>query len=335
MQDSFAFRTAAGYAIVWRNFDANSPTMNLFGMTVGPNFEGGEPRPIAAKNYTIHLDVASAADAIVVTTCSLDSQPEWIFLNSKLEVAGAPRFAPQGASCKFYASPVVWTGQHYLTSFTDARGLVVAALNKEGTPVGEQIVSEDVVEPVKAHFSRNGDRVLFGFKPEPVGPLRYGVLDLQGTPLGQIQPLGGEINGLSEFAIVTSRDGWLVVSDSGIGHETIGTLTAISRDGLTVQAKGKFDNLMLGAVKPSPYVGSLLVGSWLEEGMFAHTFALMTLLDDDHQSVYSTERDTSAKIGPWPFDVVADPLRDLVIEGRAHEEGYARPTVIQEYGCLD
>ncbi|HKO54117.1 MAG TPA: hypothetical protein VJV79_40690, partial [Polyangiaceae bacterium] len=335
VEGGFGFRTASGYGLVWRvGFDVNSPTPNLFRMTVGPNFEGGEPRPIVANHSALYFDVASTADGVVVTTCSLDSQPEWIFLNSDLEVAGATKFAAQGASCQFDAPPVLWTGQRYLTSVSDARGLVIASLDKEGTLVGEHIVAKGVAEPVQARFSKNGDRVLFAFKPGPRGPLRSGVFDLQGMPLGEVQPLGEELDELSKFAIAIRRDGWWVVSDSGAGHETVGTLTAISRDGLALQATQKLGNLSLRAVKPSPYGGALLVGSWMEEGWFAHSFALMKLLDDDGQGVYSTEKDYSDAVGPWPADVVADPLRDLVIERRA-VAGSAETTVVQEYGCLD
>jgi len=333
VEETLAFRAGAGYAFVWcAQVDGNSP--NLFSMTVAASFEGGEPRPLLSKSSAAYLDVASAPNGFVVTNCSSDYQPEWIFLNRELDLVAAPELGAQGASCKFKAPSVVWTGQRYLTSFTDTRGLVLASLDEQGTLIEEKVLSAEVHEPVWARFSKNGDRVLLVFRQSPMTPLRFSVLDLQGTPFAELQPFGPVLEGPSEFVISPSRDGWWVVNDSANAERNTGLLTAISRDGLVVPKIRDFGYLKLGALKASPYGGSLLVASRSEGGQYAHSFALTVLIDDDGESVYSTEQDFASKVGEWPLDVVADQQRDLVVEWRA-QEGSARRTVVQEYGCLE
>ena len=328
------FRSAAGFGFVWRTgIDWSAPSPNLFGMTVGPNFEGGKPRALLTKNAVRDLDIAVAPNGFVVTTCSLESKPEWISLNDELDVASSPGLVAPDAPCE-YAPGILWTGQRYLTSFTDARGLVVASLDEQGTLVGEEILSAEVDTPVMARFSRNGDRVLFVFNQRPGQQGRYGMLDLQGRRLGDTQAIGDESVETSRFAVVANRDSWWVLNGSSVANDTSAVLTRISRDGLAEREERAFGYLSLGALTPSAYGGARLVGSRSEGGPFAHSFALMALVDDAGGVVYSREKETGDAAGPWPDDVVVDPLRDLVVERRVLN-GSKTTRVVQEYGCLE
>jgi len=330
-----AFRSSAGYGVMWSESVASASDSNLFSMTVGSNFEGGERRALVAKK-TFRLDVAAALHGFVVTTCPSNSEPEWLFLNDNLEAAASRTFVAKGASCLNDVPPVLWTGQRYLTAFTDARGLVLASLDEQGALVTEQVLAAGEAQPVQASFSKNADRVLFVFKQRSAGQLRSGVFDLLGAPLGEVQPFGEEVYESAGVAIAPRGDGWWVIGDSGSVAANTGKLTAFSRDGVALQMTRDLGFFSVETFRPSPYGGSLLIGRLSEGGPFAHTFASMALIKDDGQVVYSTERDIASKaVGAWPMAGVADPPRDLVLELQRTVEGGERPMVVQEYGCLE
>lgn len=338
--DYAAFPTTSGYGFVWRTtFDTDAPAPNLFTMTVGSNFEGGEPRPIAGPVGVGDLEVAPAKEGFVVSTCASGDKPAWLWLTDDLEAAGSPTFAPPGALCRLKAPPIVWTGERYLTAFTDARGLVVAAFDAEGTVIGEEIVSNEVDPPSTARFSKNADRTLLVFSAESGDRGRFIALDSAGKPLGGVQPIGEEDpdqnlwNGIAG----ATDDGWLIVSDMRIPNKFHTLFTFVSKDGARVR---ETEAQLWGVIDPkvltrSASGGSLFVGRLYETGQFGRAFTFVARIDDAGEVVYMRESDNEMlSDGPWADGVVIDPERDLVVEVHGGEESEST-LVVQEYGCLE
>lgn len=336
--DIFGFRSAAGYGFVWRlGFDSSAPGPNLFSTNLGPTFLGGATQALLAENSAVDLQVVPALGGFVAATCSPESEPEWIRLNGELAVAGAPTPVAPDAPCGAYAPSIVWTGEGYLTSFTDSRGLVVASLDEQGTLVGEEVLSEQIFESPLTRFSKNGDRVLFVFNQGSVGSGGrgfYGVLDLQGTPLGEVQPIGKEDSNLRYVAIAPSGDGWLVASDSWVTNENGTLLTTIAGDGAALRADRSFSgHVMFLGLTPSAYGGSLLIAQVDTGGQFGVLEKQIALIDDAGEVAYSEAANLDDS-GFWPLGAVIDPLRDLVIERPVGDDAVGVMTV-QEYGCLE
>ena len=333
VRDLFASRTAAGYGLVWRvGFDPNAPSPNLFSWTPGSNFKGGEPLPLVSENTANALAVVPAPNGFVAATCSLDSKPQWIELNRDLDVAGGSSTVAPDSPC---SRSIIWTGTIYLTAFTDSRGLVVASLDEQGALVGEKIISEGAEEPLLTRFSKNGDRVLFVFSKNRKRAW-YGVLDLQGTPLGAVQQFGEEETSyVSSLALVPAGDGWWVATDGSVTNQIGAQLTGISRDGLVWREQRVLDgHPRFGGFTPSAYGGSLLVATVESGGQFYDTSIQAALIDDAGELVYSEKKQVARDESLIP-GVVVDPLRDLVIEPLALESSEPTIVVVQEYGCLD
>jgi len=62
-------------------------------------------------------------------------------------------------------------------------------------------------------------------------------------------------------------------------------------------------------------------------------FASMTLLDDDGQSVYSKEKDTSDAVDHGHS--MLSPIRSAISSSSRTVEASARTTVVKEYGCVE
>ena len=330
VRDLFASRTAAGYGFVWRvGFDPNTPDPNLFSWAAASNFKGGAPLALVPENTANALAIVPAPNGFVAATCSLDSKPQWIELNRDLEVAGGSRVVAPDALC---GQSIIWTGEVYLTAFADARGLVVASLDEQGARIGEKVLSEGVEEPVLTRFSKNGDRVLFVFRKDRARPW-YSVLDLQGTPMGAVQPFSEEdTSWVSNLALVATGDGWWVASATS---RTGAQLTGISKDGLVWrEQRVLYGHPWFGGFTRSVSGGSLLVATVDSGGQYYGTSIVATLIDDAGEIVYleetQIERDEQFIPG-----VVVDPLRDLVIKPLPLERFEPTIVVVQEYGCLD
>ncbi len=332
MRDAFGFRTAAGYGFVWSmGTDSSAPGPNLFSLSVNPNFEGGEPRPLPAENSAHDLNVVPALDGFVASTCSEASEPEWIRLNSNLDVAGGANLVAPEASCAYRAPRILWTGEGYLTSLFDARGLVVALLDERGVVVRQEVLTDQGDERAMTRFSKHGDRVLFVFSKDSLDQAWYVVLDLRGRLVGELRPLGQMDSSPMDIAIRASRDGWMVVDSVERGVR----LTAISGDELVWQEQLPFAGgyYAFDGFIPSAHGGFLLVG-WMDDGgQFGTQHNLIALLDDTGGVVYSkdTQIDDAES---WPLAVIHDPLRDLVVESSLLE-GSENVVTVQEYGCLD
>jgi hypothetical protein len=333
VEQAFGFRIAAGYGFVF--FDTSvSSGQTLFSLSVDSNFQGGELASIAEISGW-DFDVTVAPNGFIVAICTREDRPKWIQLSGDLLALEEPNIIAPDVPCGLKAPRVVWTGEVYLTSFTDARGLVVASLDEQGVLVGEAIVSEEVDEPVITYFSKNADRVLFVFGHGLPERGWYSVLDLQGTPLGDVQPIGEGDTSSWGASVVTRGDGWWVLGDNEATNDAGGLLTAISREGLVGQeARVLSEAVWPGTFVPSAYGGSLLVADWSEVSLFAHTFATTTLINDAGEVAFSKQTDFSNSVGSWPIGIVVDPLRDLVIE-RQELEGSEPTLVVQEYGCLE
>jgi len=331
---AYGFRTSAGYGFVWQT-RANSSALgpNLYSLTVGPDFEGGEAKEIS-QTVMSDVDVAVAPNGFVATTCMPESKPEWIQLNGDLAVADGAKLVAPNAPCKSTPS-IVWTGEGYLTAFTDSRGLVVALLDEQGAVVGETLLSADLDEPVLVRFSKNGDRVLVVFgESNPHGGL-YRVLDLRGAPSGDVQPLVKTDSWMRQFAIAPSGDGWLVASDSSNTNVNGVLLTELSRDGVVerqIRRSGGYP--MFLALAPSAYNGFVLVSQTYSGGQYGEDDWQVALVEGAGERPYpqSEQRDTSKT---WPIGIVTDPLRDLVIEERVLDDSKPTAAVVQEYGCLE
>ena len=330
--DAFGFRTAAGYGFVWNaGYDSNAPGPNLYSSSVDSDFKAGEPPALLAENTTYDLDVVPAPGGFVAATCSSKSEPGWLRLNQDLGGASGSSMVAPDVPCEYRAPGILWTGEGYLTSFADSRGLVVALLDERSNVVNEQIVSA-LSEAGKARFSKNGDRVLFVFDQDSRKQAWYGVLDLRGTLLGAVQPIGDAGSSPLDFVIVANRDGWLVASH--VLGKYGAQLTGISGDGLVWREQRILEQGYAGfhAFTPSAFGGSLLVGSLDESGQFGVAYQMLALIDDAGDVVYSevTKADPTQ---PRPIAVVRDPLKDLVVE--LLPEGSGRLLTVQEYGCLD
>jgi len=59
----------------------------------------------------------------------------------------------------------------------------------------------------------------------------------------------------------------------------------------------------------------------------------MTLLDDDGQSVYSKEKDTSDAVDHGHS--MLSPIRSAISSSSRTVEASARTTVVKEYGCVE
>ena len=333
VRDLFASRTAAGYGFVWRvGFDPDTPDPNLFSWTAASNFKGGAPLSLVPENTANALAIAPAPNGFVAATCSLDSKPQWLELNRDLEMAGGSSVVAPDAPC---GQSMIWTGEVYLTAFADARGLVVASLDEQGARVGDKVLSEGVAEPVLTRFSKNGDRVLFVFRKDRARPW-YGVLDLQGTPLGAVQPFGDEdTSWVSNLALVAAGDGWWVANNGSVSNRSGAQLTGISRDGLVWrEQRVLYGHPQLGGFTPSVSGGSLLVATVDSGGQYYDTSIAATLIDDAGEIVYD-ERTQIERDEPFIPGVVVDPLRDLVIKPLPLKPSEPTIVVVQEYGCLD
>lgn len=332
VQDYAVIPRSPGYRLVWRMGYGDAPEPNLFGMTLGAQFEASEPVALTEKPVT-DFQVAEAASGLVVSTCSADLVPRWIWLTNELEAASSPSFAFEGAKCITYeASSVLWTGKRYLTSFTDARGLVLASLDEQGTLVREEILT-DLEDAIPARFSQNGDRVLVVFNAGAEQKLRYQLLDLEGTPLEEAESFGVEVDtSRTRFLITTKGDGWWVMNDTGSSSDLLATLTQISRDGRATTGDS-LGELSLRAFAPSHYGGSLLLTRWSEDDLHGHSFSRMNVLSDAGEVAYSVDHDFALD-GPFPEAIIPDPERDLIVEDRRTERGLGNQ-IIQAYGCLE
>jgi hypothetical protein len=331
--DFIGLRTSAGYGFLWLTAgDSNGAGPNLFSLTVDPNFEGGAPRALPVENSASYLNLVPGPSGFVATACA--DGPVWMQLSGDLDVVQGPKLIGSGAPCELLVQSVLWTGAGYLTAFLDTRGLVVALLDEEGAVMGEAIVSEPSEERVtKLRFSRNGDRILLVFIAD--NRSWCGVLDLHGTLLGQVQPMGEENANPSDFAIATSGDGWRVVTSVASAYVERGVrLTAISRDGVVSPEQRTFGGgyYLFYGFAPSAQGGSLLVAMLYTGGQFGEERKLVALIDDAGEIVYSEETGFG-DAASWPLAVVREPSRDLVVESQLFE-GSENLVTVQEYGCL-
>lgn len=333
VQEIFGFRTAAGYGFVWAtSYDSTAPEPNLYSLSVDPNFNGGEPRALLAEDAAIDIDVVPAHDGFVLATCLFEAQEtRWTWLNDAVGAPATDDVVAPGPPCGGTARRMLWTGERYLTSFTDSRGLVVALLDEAGVVLGEEIIATGSGLGKVSHLSKSGDRVLVVFTQQ--AQISYGVLDGQGTLLGDVQVIGEDDIGLGGVAIAGGSDGWQLVSPGLAGMRGV-QLTAIPHDGLGWREQLLFPNhdFSPAGFSPSASGGFLLVGGLIEAVQFAHSFNLMLRVDHTGEVVYSQEEHATDS-GSRVLGVVIDPLKDLVVE--QHTIDGADTVVVQEYGCLD
>ena len=158
VQDVFGVSTAAGYGFVWSTgTDSAAPGPNLFSLNVNPDFEGGEPRALVAENSAFGLNLFPGPNGFVAATCSWESEPEWIQLNGDLDVVQGANLVAPDAFCGYLAPRALWTGEGYLTSYSDSRGLVVALLDARGAVVGEEILREHIDPNQPGYFEPTED----------------------------------------------------------------------------------------------------------------------------------------------------------------------------------
>jgi hypothetical protein len=333
VQDYAAFSTKTGHGILWRTgFPGDAPVPNLFSMNAGPEFEPGKPRALLGENAASDFQVAPAPSGALVSTCMWNSGPAWIWLADDLSLDESRSFSLPDVECELDAPAVLWTGERYLTAFTDERGLIIASFDKQGTLVGEETVSAPMSAPAVARFSKNADRVLLVFNTGPGPELRYRVLDLEGIPLTESEPLVAVGNEHTYPFVTTNGTGWWAVNDAGWSDDPEATLTHVSRNG-TLRSSNALGALELRALARSSSGGSLLLARWHETDLHGHSFSRRMVIDDAGQVIDSVEEDTGGD-GPMPEDIVVDPSRDLIVENR-HVDGISGHKVVQEYGCLE
>ena len=334
MKGLSGFRTASGYGLSWRLI-TDSLGFSLNSLNVDSNFAGGQPRELLTRDTKMSLEVVPGPDGFMAVACSAGSEAEWLPLNSNLEAtAGAPTIKPE-APCLSGKPTLLWTGEGYLASFVDERGLMVALLDEGGVIVRETAVLEDPSAAMVTRFSKNGDRVLlvaaYGTNE---GQAKYGVFDSSGHLLGDLKALGEAESTPTQVAIATSGDGWLVATDYFIPGSFGSLLSAISRDGvLSREERALGGHPLIFALGPSAYGGFLYVGAYDSGGAYSGTYESMAIFNDVGEPVFSEEVITddaeSRRIG-----VIQDAQRDLVIEV-SQLEGSAGDVFVQEYGCLD
>ncbi len=331
----FGLRTAEGYGFVWGTQpDPNAPNWTLYSTTVDLDFGGGNPRVLDTKDSASSFDVIPASDGYLVATCSRDSPVEWIRLDSDFEIVQEASPITLAAPCNSRQPSILWTGEYYLTYFADARGLVVASLDEQGDIVREEILSEERATVTQARFSKNGDRVLVASAGGSKGLARYGVFDLEGRLMGDVQRFGEEESFPSQLAITTSGDGWLVVSDYAVTNKQGLRLTNIPKDGLVSWEQRLWPGYPtpLG-MAPSAYGGSLYVGAYYSGGAYGEDYSVIGLIDDTGSSAYYDEQGfVSAE--SWSLAVIRDSQRDLVVKASCLDDSYGT-VFVQEYGCLE
>ncbi len=249
------------------------------------------------------------------------------------ECEGQPDAAPPVTAL---GDCVFWTGSRYLTAFADPRGVVVASLDEVGAVIREETISPQTVETVSARFARNGGRVLVVLRPGASAPSSFAVLDLEGTPMAEVQPLVGEdYPQIFDLAIVPNHGGWLVAlsyNNPSTGWRGL-LLTRVSREGLVRQERAVPlpGYVSLSAFTESAYGGTLLVGDWDEGGQFGAWYSMVAWIDDSLEVVY-LEGTQEHRAATWPLSIIEDPERDLVIARGVGENSDS--LVVQEYGCL-
>lgn len=123
------------------------------------------------------------------------------------ECAGQPEVTPPESP----GGCLLWTGSGYLAAFSDARGVVVAALSADGDTLSETILSTEPTDYRPIRLSKNGDEVLVVLDLGPTDVATVAILDLQGSPLTELNLLAGEnYPQRFNFAATASGDGWLV-----------------------------------------------------------------------------------------------------------------------------
>jgi hypothetical protein len=326
------FRVDSGFGFVWDiGFDSAVPRWSLNSMIMDSNFGAGEPRTLLTRDAAVKLEVVPSRGGFVAATCSEGSTPEWILLNGDLEVPGGASSIVPEVPCGRSAPSVLWTGEAYFTSFVDARGLVLALLDEQGATVREEVLSEEIADPQKVRFSQKGDRVLLGLVRRSGGQARYGVLDLTGALIGDLQALGEAESFPSELAISTSGDGWLVATNYAVTNKSGVWLTQISRDGLISREQqwpGGYSSIL--ALTPSAYGGLLYVGMDDTGGQYGATSWRIARIDSELETVYDEWRESRDSVAR-PFAVISDPHRDLIIQVTPPEGTIS----VQEYGCLN
>lgn len=348
MRDVFGFPTPAGYSLAWIA-TSTAVTPGLTGMNVDANFLGGVPQLLSTETFPGALELSPAPGGFVAATCASagdieDMEPGWLRLGSDLELQvpelGSWPSAPAGAWCSEPA--VVWTGERFLTSFVDVRGLVVTSLDEQGVLMGEQTISAQADRSIVARFSQNGDRILLAFDGQTGGPSSSVVLDRAGVPLGDVRPFSPEASDATQFAVAPSGKGWLVASNGGTEDQTGLIVSMISREGVvgsvTMPTTSTFASVPYVMpnylyAKPSAYGGSLLIGQVTLNAMFFQDQTRLTyVFDDAGQPAYSGANDDPYYV---PLGLIADPDRDLVLERHLSTDGVAQPITVQEYGCLE
>jgi hypothetical protein len=322
--DIFGVRTGEGHAFAWRTYyDPRGPSPNLFSAKVDVDFLGWEARALAAGTAASTLELVPVPGGFIAAICREESQLEWIALSDDFAESSSPRPAPE-APCDYALPGVLWTGEVYLVSFTDARGFVVVCLDEQGAVLGEEVLDPRVSQPIRSRFSKNGDRVLLVFEEGQVGGTLYTVFDGRGTRLTELQAFGTEYSSVNDIAIAPSDDGWLVATDSwGDAHGVV--LRVVSGDGMLTREEWLFGRyVVLLDLAPSAYGGGVLIAQWDNGGQFGGTEAQIALIDAAGEVVFSDERP-----GGFPVGFALDPARDLVIKGSEDQ------LTVQEYGCLE
>jgi hypothetical protein len=331
----FGFRTAEGYGFVWgTSSDSSTPSWTLHGTTVDLDFGGANPRVLHTEDSAPSFDVIPASGGYLVTTCSQDSEAEWIRLDSDFKMVQEASPITPAAPCEYRQPSILWTGEYYLTYFVDARGLVVASLDEQGAIVREEILSEEQTPVTKARFSKNGDRVLAVSVRASEGLARYGVFDLEGRLMGDVQRLDEEEAFPSQLAITTREDGWLAVSDYAVTNEWGVRLTHISKEGLVSREQQLWSGYQtpLG-IASSAYGGFLYLGTYYSGGQYGEDFSLVGLIDDAGGSAYYDEQAFNTAES-WPLALIHDSQRDLVIKASCLDDSRGM-VFVQEYGCGD
>jgi hypothetical protein len=205
------------------------------------------------------------------------------------ECEGQPDTAPPTSP----GDCVFWTGQGYLTAFSDSRGIVVASLGEDGVLLSEEVLATQFVGSVharfsNARFSKNGDRVLIVLLPQG-----FAVLDLRGVPLTPLIPLAGEdYPPVFNFAVTASEDDWLVA----FGYHNTATglrgilLSRVSGDGVVLK---QHDLEVWGYVDLDWFVPSgdgraVLRGSYETGGQFGAVYSFVVVVDHELEAVSCT-----------------------------------------------
>jgi hypothetical protein len=143
-------------------------SVSLAGCCGGGDVKGSQPLALVTQNLAKALTVVPAPQGFVAATCSSESKPEWINLNREFDVAGGSSLVAPDAPC---SRSIFWTGEAYLSTFTDSRGLVVASRDEQGAPSSCRIDDAGEVLYNESKKVERDDPFVYGVVVDPLRDL--------------------------------------------------------------------------------------------------------------------------------------------------------------------